>query len=194
MKKRIVLLLIAYVFMCLGSQRVSAEEVVNTNDYESPKIEININSNNCEPIVVEKDGVIWTFRIEDEFVDDHISIDAYHENWSYGSYSKRLTATFTETEHSIFGSMSAVFTGRVTPDRAAIYSVSDGVMYSTVITPTGEKSYEITKAEANPSEYGASANYSEFYNILGAGHHKMCLYFTINTSGRVIFWTNGIWS
>lgn len=176
------------------SVKVSAEEMDPVEKEHSVFIdEFDFGRNEKQVQTVEKDGYKITITVEDD-EDPYEIKPLYDENWGNGSFNKRVTGTFTNTEgQSFFAKMTATFTGSLNPYIAKITRVSKGDFNATVINPTGEKYYEILKGTATSSEYGASARYREKYNILGVGQHDMTLNLQLNTSGRARIFMRGIW-
>ena len=167
------------------------DEEVTTHRFASPEIS---DFNLCEDGTyrVEDGGYIISFEVRD--VSSGLVQPNYSEWWSYGNFTKEITATITEVQgNSLFAEMTATFTGYVNPGIAQITSVYGGQFYATIITPTGSPYYSIDVPSVNPSGYAAIARYSHDYNILGAGNHRMSLYLYLNTQAKATIFMQGDW-
>lgn len=171
---------------------VYAEEV--PTKFEVRSEEFSISESGTQIVEIATDEGKWTFTIEDAISETEIN-PLYSEYWPTGGFDKRIKANFSGTtgDNTFLAHMSARFKGTINPYIVSIASVSEGEFNASVINPTGEKYYEVTKGTATSSEYGAEARYREKYNILGFGQHDMCLYLQVNTDGKATIFMQGIW-
>ncbi|MFL2099895.1 hypothetical protein [Desemzia sp. FAM 23991] len=140
--------------------------------------------------VIETEKGTLTITVED--TEDQLI--APFATWPNGSYSKKVSANFTGTQGaSWFGTMTATFRVNLSPYNANILGVSNGEFNASVISPTGEKYYEVLTPHVTGNSRYAEARYREKYNIAGFGQHDMCLYLQLRGDGHARAFMRGIW-
>lgn len=190
-----VLSLLSFLFLLTASALpVFGEEEIDPVPSESHTVILSLDNfatmDDTTQVIYTEDYII-TITVEDI---PTITPMYLEEQWGLGVFNKRIKANMAGTAgDSMLAKLTAVFTGSVNPGQATINSVSQGEFNATLMTPTGEKFYEIIIPQANPSQRGAYARYREKYTFNGVGQHDMALFLFINTSGRAQIGLDGIW-